>query len=381
MTRVFGLSTSSVPICYVIGSLDVGGAESQLLRLALDLDRSEFAPVIVCLTHAGTMYETARAAGLRLRVLGLEDTRWPRVYWVRELRRCLAEERIPLAHGFLFPTYSLLAVAAANAGNTAVVAGVRSLGLGLERTWYGRRLEPVGHRLTDRIVANSQAVREALLRRDPRVASKVEVIYNGVEIRRFELSEPPSAIRREIGIARGDFLVAMVANLIAYKGHREVLRAFHALRRAGHAAKLALVGSGPCEPALRALTEELGLGDHVLFLGYRRDVPRILAAADLVVQGSYEEGFPNAILEAMAAGKPVVATRVGGVVEQVVPSVTGLLVEPRDVPGMAAALTELVQDPERMRAMGRAARERARTLFSWEQTLSRYVNLYRSLLA
>jgi glycosyltransferase involved in cell wall biosynthesis len=323
------------------------------------------------------MYEEVRATGVSVYSLNPPG---PWVHRIRALQRVFVEEAIDIAHGFTFPTYTLVAVAAARSGRPAVVAGVRSLGLELEHRWPFSWFERLGNRMTHRIVANAEAVKEALVRRDPVVRPKVSVIHNGIDVEAYRTPVDAAAFRTEMGMQDFEFMILMVANLIEYKGHHEMLQAYAEFRRRRPQARLVLAGTGPCESALRRKAHELGIAAHVSFLGRRSDVPRLLAAADVVVLASHQEGFPNAILEAMAAGKPVVATRVGGVPEQVEDGVTGYLTEPRDVAGMVHALERIAADPEGRLRMGAQARLRAADRFSWGVIVGQYQDLYTLVL-
>jgi glycosyltransferase involved in cell wall biosynthesis len=169
-----------------------------------------------------------------------------------------------------------------------------------------------------------------------------------------------------------------VGRLDPVKDQGTLLRAVAEARRGGAPAVCLLVGDGPERPALTRLSAELGLGDLVRLLGSRRDVPRLLPAFDIFVQSSLSEALPNALLEAMGAGLPVVATAVGGPQDVVRPDV-GLLVPPRDPGAMAEALAALIQDSGQRRCLGAAARALAAERYSLEAMLTAYADLYTHL--
>ncbi len=368
-----------INVCLVIGSLDRGGAELQVLALAQRLDRRRVRPRIVCLSHAGADHPRAAAAGVSVDVLTPPpNVKQPLVFWIRRLAALIRAAKVDIVHGFIFPTYSVTAVAARLARARAI-SGVRSLGLGPERqfplTWF----EKFGNRLTDCAVANSEAVRQALISRDPRIAPRCRVIHNGVDVAPGGADPSTSAARPALGLDAADLVIAVIANFHAYKGHTDILEVHAQLVKSHPHAVLLLAGSGREEGDLRALADRVGISARVRFLGQTDGVLDLLEASDILLHASRQEGFPNAILQAMAAGRPVVATRVGGVSEQVVSGTTGLLVEAGDRPAMLAALRELADAPGRRAAMGAAGRERAASLFSWDRAIAAHEALYEEI--
>lgn len=373
------VGTRKISVGYVIGSLDTGGAELQLLQLASRLDRRRFEPRIVCLSHIGSQAGAAQEAGIPVSCLGVgpvPQLKWGR--WTWRLRRLFSATRLDVVQAVLFPSYALAAFAAAGL-ETRVVAGVRSVGLGREGRWPFSALDRAGLRRADRVVVNAEAVRTSLADRYPAVAAKALVIGNGVELGLCPTHGDCEGLRGEMGVPATAFLVLMVANLIGYKGHEDAIRAMALLGQRPPEIVLALAGAGPLESRLRSLVAELGLGRSVLFLGQRPDVPRLLAAADAALLASREEGLPNAVLEAMAAARPIVATAVGGVPELISHEATGLLVSHGDAEGIAQGLRRLASEVGLARRLGEAGRARVATNFTWERAVRRHEELYSSL--
>lgn len=369
-----------IRLCLVVASLDRGGAESQVVELARRLDPGRFAVSVALLTHRGAMFDEVCATGLRVALVQPDTpSPWTWVNWLRGLIVRFREERPHVVHGFLFPTYALAALAAAKVGGIATASGVRSLGLGIEQRFPYSFVERIGHRLTAAIVGNSEAVRRAAVARDRGVARRFRVIHNGVDLAKYASRADRAATRHELGLADGELAVLMVANLISYKGHRDALHAFLAARRQVPGLRLVLAGAGPEEAALRALAAELGIASEVRFLGARTDVPRLMSAADFFLMASHEEGFPNAVLEAMASGLPIVATDVGGVREQFGDATCGLLVAARAPAAMAQAIVRLARDAELCQALGATARRRAAAEFGWDVAVARHSALYEEL--
>jgi len=375
----------SIKIANVIPNLDLGGAERQLVALAKGLDRSRFLPVIFCLTATGPLVADLEEAGIETRCFGLRGLK----VWRNPIRvaRCLLaffddlkKEKPEIVHGLLFHAYILGTFAAKLAGVPIVIASRRSLGRFKEKKWHYRLAERLANRMTDVIVANSEAVREDVIRQEKVEPSRVRVIYNGIDPSLYDLPADPT-LRASLGIPARAKVVGVVANLIHYKGHRFFLQACQEIKRKHQAVTFLLIGDGPLRRELEGLARELGLEKDVLFLGSRQDVPQLLALMDVVVLPSLEEGFPNAILEAMAAGKPVVATEVGGIPEAVVHGETGLLVPPKDPEALADAILRLLDDPQLALEMGRAGRDRVRKAFGLDRMVREMEGLYEELIA
>ncbi len=377
-------------ILYIIGSLDVGGTEGQLVDLATRLDPARYSPVVVCLSSGGVLAERLRTKGVRVEVVGFRGQRmtgsraltWrapsllPRfVRLVRLIRR----EAPDLVHGLLFSAYILGTFAARLAGVPVVVAGRRSLGYFKSGKPHYLLLERLANRMTDLVIANSEAVRQDVLRTERLPAEKVIVIHNGLDQEQFAVPRDGD-LRRSLGLQNRAPIVGVVANFIHYKGHRYFLPAWAEVVKQFPAAAALLVGDGPLRAECEAQATALGLTQSVYFLGTRRDVPALLALMDVVVHPSLQEGFSNAILEAMAAGKPVVAANVGGNPEAVVHGETGLLVPPGDSAALADAMLSLLRRPEEAARFGEAARRRVAQQFLLSATVPRYEAVYDRLV-
>jgi glycosyltransferase involved in cell wall biosynthesis len=245
--------------------------------------------------------------------------------------------------------------------------------------WYTARNRRILRHIQNRstyVIANSQAVRDFLVEMDGFDPNLIRVIRNGVDLERFATVRPDRE-RLFPHLGTQNQLISVVANMnVEAKGHSDLIRAAAEVSREFGDATFLLIGDGVERTRLEAMTAELGLSRTVLFLGRRIDVPSILACSDLFILPSWAEGLPNSVLEAMAAGLPVVATRVGGIPEVIDNGVSGLLVAPRDSHALAMAVLQILRNKGLAKQLGRSARERVRLQFSFERLLSELDSLY-----
>lgn len=225
------------------------------------------------------------------------------------------------------------------------------------------------------IIAISEAVKKVLV--DAGIpAHLIHVIPSGIDFSPFEEMRDRDFLRRELSFGPADYLVGVVAALEDHKGHAYLLQASRILRREAPNIKIIIVGTGSLRLELDRQTRELGVEDMVFFLGFREDIPRVLASLDLFVLSSYLEGMGSSILDAMASRLPVVATRAGGIPEVVTDNETGLLVPPRDPEALANAILRLYRDRELGRRLARRGYEVVYEKYSAEAMAAKILSLY-----
>ena len=253
------------------------------------------------------------------------------------------------------------------------------------RFWTGvfRLLERMLAHITDALVAVSPEVRDELVALGVAPASKFRVIRLGIALdTRIPADDAARAeTRRVMGIPDGRFVVGWIGRMTGVKRTDVLLRGFRALREDGVDAVLCMVGDGPDRESVEQLADELGIVRECLFTGYQEDVGPFFAAFDVFVLPSGNEGTPVTAIEALAAGCPVVATRVGGVPDVVTDGEDGFLVSPAAVDELAGRLGELARDPDLRARMGASGRERMRTRYSVDRLIDDTDRLYRELLA
>jgi glycosyltransferase involved in cell wall biosynthesis len=386
------LATAGAPtprrirVLFIIGTLDVGGSETQLAELAARLDRASFEVTVCVMKTGGALAAPLAARGVRVETLGFTSARqvpWrqrPRAVFdawrgIVRLWRLLRRERPDVVHGFLVPAYLLATFVGRLAGIRTIVSSRRSLGLFKEKKTVYLFFERIADRMTDLFIANSEAVRADTLRREPVSPSQIIVIHNGLDFERLDLAAPAADLPSD---SRPRVIV--VSNLIRYKGHEFFLRAWRDVVRRVPGATALLAGDGPMRGMLESMCRELGIEQTVTFLGVRSDVPSLLAASDLYVHPSLQEGYSNALLEAMAAGLPVIATAVGGNVEAVEDGVTGCLVPAEDAAALAAAMIRLLSEKSGAKAIGSRARAAVRARHGLADGVRSYEAVYRRLV-
>jgi glycosyltransferase involved in cell wall biosynthesis len=246
-----------------------------------------------------------------------------------------------------------------------------------KRTVFNQALLP----WTDGIVAVCGFVRDCLAANEALPRRRIRIIYNGVDAERFDGTCDRSRARAAQGVDPADPLVGIAARFAPVKDHATLLRAFARVLRSVPRAKLVLAGDGPLRESLETQARGLGIDSSCRFLGVRRDIPALLPSWDVFCLSSLSEGTSVTLLEAMACGLPVVATRVGGNPEIVEEGKTGLLAPRGDDAKLAEAIVRVLTDPTRARAMGEAGRARARSAFTLERMAEDYRALYRGLLA
>jgi glycosyltransferase involved in cell wall biosynthesis len=289
----------------------------------------------------------------------------------------LSRERAEVLHCHDFYTNIVGSLAARFAGVPWIVSR-RDLGV-WGRAVHRQMLAAVT-RLAPAVLCNSRAARDLVVNREGVPSERVHVIPNGINLERFdrELGMPlQSPVPRLEGTGP---VVAIVANLkLRVKGHGDFLQAAAEVHRVLPEVRFLLVGDGELRTAVELQAHHLGLGEAVIFTGYRTDVPGLLARSTIAVSASSSEGLSNAIMEAMAAARPVVATAVGGNVELVQDGRTGFLVPSGDPQLLAARLLTLLRAPPNATEMGRAGRRRIEAEFSARSLSERVTALYLSL--
>jgi glycosyltransferase involved in cell wall biosynthesis len=370
-----------IVVVYVIDNMRFGGTELNAVRTAERLDRDRFELRVVCLGQDGPLTERYRAIGVPVVNMPIRSfygwsmlrSGWRFVQYVRK-----AGADVVHAHDIYSNIFAAVWTPVA-----------RIPVLITSRRWWNalpNRKLAIGSRFavarSTAVLANSEAVAGLVMQETPSASGKVRTITNFVDDDAFEELEGQQQrrLRGEWGIPDQAVVVGCVARLDALKDHESLLRAFAQVRAREPHTFLVLVGDGELRSRLERLSVELGVSQAVKFTGEIRSAGNLHRGFDISVLSSLSEGFPNTLLEAMAAGKPVVATRVGGSVDAVDDGRTGLLVQPAQPEDLAKAILRLVESPALRSAYGRAGNLRARERFAASHALGSLTDMYRHLV-
>jgi len=369
-----------VHILQVVHSLAIGGTERVVCDLVRCFNDGEFRTSVCCLDELGEFGAELRAEGVPVHVLdrkpGLDLALASRI---RDLCR---QEKIDLIHAHQYTPYFYSAAAALRAGLLPVIFTEHG------RHWPDRLRfkRALGNQLLRLTTAAYTAVSEfsgrSLVQFEKMPKGNIRVIYNGIDVNDVRCGvNDRQRLRRDAGLDEDDLLVLSIGRMDPIKDFATLIGAFAEAARRSPRAFLWIAGGGDeaYRQQLERMILELGLADRVKLLGARRDVGALLAACDLYALPSITEALSMTILEAMAAGRAVLATRTGGNPELVVDGTTGVLVPVGDVPAMARALAGLLEDGSRRDHMGAAGRARVENLFSKEHCFAQYRDLYRSV--
>lgn len=374
-----------IRVAMVVNNLDVGGLEKVVLSLLSSLDPVRFEPHLVCLKGEGKLFgDVALPPERRLvlrheRVVNLGVARMdPGALW--EMGRFFRERRVDVVHAHNFGPLIYGGLSARIGGRPGsrprvVYSEHNQVNSASERDlqkfrWYVR--------LADRVVNVSEDLQRTLGGKLG-VRVPMQVVHNGIDGRRFE-GVSGEAVRRELGLAPDDVVFGTAVVLSKQKGIPHLLDAIPSVLAAVPRARFVVAGDGPLRAELEAAARAKGLEGRVLFPGYRRDVPQLLSAFDVYVLPSLWEGLPLALLEAMALGRPIVCTSVGGNPEIVRDGENGLVVPPADPGALAAALSRVGNDEALRAAMRSRNTERFRDHFSLASMTRAHEALYERLV-
>jgi sugar transferase (PEP-CTERM/EpsH1 system associated) len=369
---------SRINVLLLITELNVGGAERIVEHLATRLPRDHYNVQVACLYDPDAVGADIRAAGIPVINLDMRG-KWD-LWAPYRLFRLLRRGSIQILHAHLFHANLLAATIGKLACVPIIITTRHSVEIGGQgREWLNRLVKP----LRDVAIMVSRQVHETERYRSGVKADKIVEVPGGVHVDTFTRVDHKSIerLRHKWDLGPDVSTIGTVGRFVEPKGYTYLLDAVVNLRSQLPDVKALLVGDGVLRRPMEEKAEALGLSDAVIFTGIRRDVPEILTLLDVFVLPSLWEGLPIALLEAMAAGLPVVATRVGGVPEVVVDGVTGLLVPPRDPEALSKAILKLLQNSDLRQKMGRSGRERVREHFSVERMVQDTEALYQRLLS
>jgi glycosyltransferase involved in cell wall biosynthesis len=377
------MTPERISVCTFVASFEVGGSERQFTNLALGLDRTRFDVRFGCLRPHGHFLEPIVEAGLPVTSYPLRHFYTPRsVAQQYRLASNLRRSGAAILHTYNFYA-NVFALPAAWAARTPVrIASIRDPGVYLN-SWQ-KTVQRLAVRAADCILVNADSIRRWLVA-DGVDPSRIATIPNGIDLSRFSHTERRPELRGALGIAPDAPLIVVVSRLAPGKGLNHFIKAMGAISAREPRARALIVGEAAPHDAglvdrLRADARAAGVGERIVFCGFRADVPELLAEASVVVQPSENEGLSNALIESMASGRPVVATRVGGTPEAIDDGATGVLVPPADPAALAPAVSRVLEQPDWAAALGANAQRHACATYSVSRMVRDTERLYVDLL-
>ena len=361
-------------VAHIIDRLPPDGAE----RLLIDVlkNRSDrFNYVVLCLVEGGVLAEALDTMGIPVIIFGRSSAF--DISLLFRLARWLRKNQVAVVHTHLFTADSWGRVAALMARVQGIFSTIHSV-----NSWKGNM-----HRLVDRIlaplstrlIACSEQVADELRKRDRLSNKKIKTIANGIDLQRFQ-DVTPLELEKEFNVPKGVRCLALVGRLHKAKGHMDLLPVMARLKAEGLDFHLLLVGEGECEEGIKESIEKLHLTPYATLTGFRKDIPEILAAVDILVMPSRWEGLPMALLEGMAMGKAVIASPVGGIPDVINDGVNGILVEVGNQAAWCQAIRKLFEDRELRQQLGKKAKLTVQRHYSAEAVARAYESLYMEFL-
>lgn len=366
-----------INILHVISKLPVGGVENQLLMILRKYDRKKLSPLVCSLSDKGEIGKEIEESGIE--VIPLNKLRhrfdWTIVKDIYTLIRT-RDIKIVRTHQYHANLYGRLAALLAHV--PCIIASVHNV-YTIDKKIHRRIINKFLARFTDKVVAVSETVKKDILKYDGLTEDKVSVIYNGIDTNKF-LNANGNRVRAELGISSEAPVVGTVGRLTLQKGQKYLIDAVSTLREKFPQIVLLFVGDGPLRDELGNHIRALGIDKNAILLGTRRDIPQLLSAMDIFVLPSLWEGLGTALIEAMAAGKPVIATDIPPLKEIVNSEKVGILVPIKDSKAIASSIELLLCNRVLAENLGKSAKERVLSHFTIDITMNKYVSLYENIL-
>lgn len=367
-----------INILHIYQNSKIGGVQQQLLGLLKAYNRELFHPIFCCLGPKEEMGKETEEIGIDF--IHLNRSRYNRFSpgIILDLHKLMKKKQIHVVRTHRYRSNLYGRLAALLAGVPAIIASVHD-NYRTDKRPARRVINRILSKITDKIVAVSEDIKKDIIRYDKVDPSKIEVIPNGIDVERFN-PKNTTDIRKEFSLEESDIIIGFVGRIVPAKGLEYLLDAFPYVKEEFKSIKLLIVGEGSLVEELKEKAKKNSIFDNIIFTGRRRDIPEILSGINIFVMPSIAEGLPNALLEAMAMGKPIVATEVGGIPEVIKNRFNGILVPPRDTRALATAMKELIGNAQVAAKMGQAARDLVQDNFTIKAIAQKWQSLYLSIL-
>ena len=374
------MTKEKINILHIYQNSKIGGIQQQILSIVRGYDREKFNPTVCCFGPKMELGKEIEKAGIDFVALNRQRYNKFSVGIIFDLYRLMKERNIHVLRTHKYRANFYGRIAGKLAGVPVIIASEHNIYRGEKEKRFIRRVtNKLLSMVTDKMVAVSDAIKKDILRYDRVSPSKIMVLHNGVDIERFKPGVNFRDMRKQFAISKDDVVIGFVGRLVISKGLNYLIEAV-ALLKNSYNVKLLIVGDGSLMEELKKIAKDKGLEESVIFTGLRRDITDVLSSIDIFVLSSIKEGFPNSLLEAMAMGKPVVATAVGGIPEVIGHGTNGLLVQPADIEGLALALKTVIDNPLMAKNMGIAARDFIEKNYSITATVRKWETFYCQVL-
>jgi glycosyltransferase involved in cell wall biosynthesis len=375
------LSNNKIQVLYVVENRSLGGGERGFGQLSTNISRDRFQPFVAA-HPGGQLEDIVRQNGVPF--FSLDMSRKVNFRTIGHLSKVISDNGIHIVHSMGARADFFARMACRNKPSTAVVCTVAMLiegfDVGFLRKFFYKLADRYSARYVTQYIAVSRALKERLIRERKIYADKISVIYNGVELDQYnpELYRPSEG-RLSLGIKDDYPIVGTIGRLVYQKGFSHFLEAAKHVYTENNQVRFVIVGHGPQDAKLKHLADSLGILPVCKFVGSRFNVAEILPAFDVYVLSSVLEGLPRVVIEAMAMARPIVATSIDGVREQLRHNETGLLVPPADPKALAVAILNILDDQKTAERLGSEARKDAERIFNLKITVNEIQSLYESL--
>jgi glycosyltransferase involved in cell wall biosynthesis len=365
-----------INLMQIVDDLNYGGMQRVAMNLCLKVDHSKFKLMVCCLEELGPNAEELRENGVPLFLV--KKSAGIDYFLPFRLRKLFLKERVNIIHTHNVNPFFYGVIAAQLTGGIKAVQTDHSRGF-FPVSKKEMLSERVLARFTNKVIAVSEGVKADLVKYEHIDHKKIEVIYNGIDPSKYNVEVDLVKKRGELGIGKNAKVIGVGVRLSEQKGICYLIEAVGLIVKSYPDIKLLIIGDGELRIELQRMSEQLGLTDKVIFTGFRPDIPELLKVIDIYALPSLWEGHPLVLLEAMAAGKPIVATEISGNRETVAHGHTGLLVPSKDVPKLADALCRLLADETLRHDMGLNGHKRFQERFTIDQAICKYQELYETL--
>ena len=369
-----------VNVLRIIPSLEMGGVERTLTSILPRLDKKKYKVYLCCLFKRDKLADTMESLNIpiiKFKMRARLDFDGKYIIGILRLAYLMKKMQIDIVHTHLYRANIAGRIAAKLAGVPVIIANEHNID-----SWkkFPQKLnDRVLAGITNKIIVVSNAVKDFYINKIGIPEDKITTIYNGVDIPKFQIHVDINKKKKEFGIKSSEKIITIIGRLHQQKGHCYFLKAAQIIVKKKPNVKFLIVGDGPLGSQLRDMSNDLKISKNVIFAGLRNDIPQILAMSDISVLTSLREGFSITVLESMAAGKPVIATNVGGNSEIIEHGKTGFIIQPKSPEDMALYSLNLINNQELAKRMGQEAEKRVLN-FSIDRMVEKTENLYKFLI-